>query len=228
MQKKNRNTNNLESLGSLVEKNREAGIAREKAAFDKAVVNNPGKVVYVDRYLLDSEGRRLIDPSTQTARRVDIVVVELGPADDAVSYPPDAYDKAKWHSDGDFPSGISSVQPFVHTGLYLGWIIERELYSEEFADDNADEIPLFLSRAITGTRVYEICDGVFTPDMLSEEGYAFTDSYFDFESDGYFKDYERLLASDLLSIYYVQDTWVNYDKIKACIDRRYSDWKASQ
>src|SRR6478735_390289 len=40
------------------------------------------------------------------------------------------YDKAKWHYEGDFPSNLSEKQAFVHTGMYLGWIIEENLYSK--------------------------------------------------------------------------------------------------
>jgi len=36
------------------------------------------------------------------------------------------YDKAKYHLDGVFPA----EQSFIHTGMFLGWVLDRDLYSE--------------------------------------------------------------------------------------------------
>ena len=61
--------------------------------------------------------------------------------------------------------------------------------------------------------------------MLSEEGNAFTRDYFDFEHGAYSSDYQETLGANLPSLYHVQDTWENYDKLRAVIDRRYADWR---
>ncbi|MDM5319251.1 hypothetical protein RGT17_02390 [Bacillus altitudinis] len=42
------------------------------------------------------------------------------------------YDKAKYHYDGEFPKDLSIEQAFVHTGMFLGWIIDKKILMEKF------------------------------------------------------------------------------------------------
>jgi hypothetical protein len=133
---------------------------------------------------------------------------------------PIVFDKAKWHFEGNFPEDLDERQAFVHTGLFLGWIIDNDLFSEEFAEDFAKEIRRFKARKMTGPKVYSVADGVFADDMLNKEGRAFTRAYFDFDKGKYLKDYDKLLAAGLPSTYHVQDSWENYDRLRAQIDKR--------
>ena len=91
------------------------------------------------------------------------------------------YDKAKYHYDGQFPNDLSSDQALVHTGMFLGWIIDKGLFSGEFEEDIEEEIKKFKSREVIGTKVYKDCDGVIANDMLEVEGNEFSQDYFDFE-----------------------------------------------
>lgn len=79
------------------------------------------------------------------------------------------YDKAKYHYGGQFLKDLSIDQAFVHTGMFLGWIIDNELFSEEFEEDIEGEIKKFKSREVTGTQIYIDCDGVLANDMLNAE-----------------------------------------------------------
>jgi hypothetical protein len=74
---------------------------------------------------------------------------------------PTVFDKAKWHNQGKFPEDIDNAQAFVHTGLFLGWVIESGLHSDEFAADYKNEIRRFKARRMTGPGVYRAADGVF-------------------------------------------------------------------
>lgn len=138
---------------------------------------------------------------------------------------PVVYDKAKYHYGGDFPAGLPVEQAFVHTGMYLGWIIDRELYSDLFVDEAPDEIARFKAREITGPGVYELWDGAVVDDMLNDEGNAFSRHYFDLQHGRYLKDYEELLLNDRPTLYHVEDSWANYDRLKERIDQRYEQWK---
>src|SRR5262249_46048100 len=135
------------------------------------------------------------------------------------------FDKAKWHYEGEYPADLDEDQAFVHTGLFLGWIIDAGLFSEEFEEDFEKEIRRFKARKLTGPGVYRLADGVFVDDMLSEEGLAFTQAYFDFEKGKYLKDYDKLLSGGLASMYHVPDTWASYDALKPQIDKRYAAWR---
>ena len=61
--------------------------------------------------------------------------------------------------------------------------------------------------------------------MLSDEGNAFSQFYFDFEKGQYIRDYETL-ADDLWSIFSLRFNDENYSKIKPLIDKAYRSWKS--
>ncbi len=138
---------------------------------------------------------------------------------------PIVYDKAKYHFDGKFPIDLPREQAYIHTGMYLGWIIDNNLCSEEFKNETIDEILQFKQKEITGTQIYISWDGALVDDMLNDEANAFSAYYFDFEKGQYLHDYEELLAKDLESLYHVKDSWENYYTLKSRIDERFREWK---
>jgi len=134
------------------------------------------------------------------------------------------YDKAKWHFSGNFPEGLDDFQAYVHTGMFLGWLVDAGLVSEAFQEENAVEIQLFKNRQLTGAQLYEkACDGVLLLEDLSKIGNLFSLHYFEFSSGLYPTDYTMTLCRDLPSIFHVADTWENYEKIKRVLDRRFND-----
>jgi len=137
----------------------------------------------------------------------------------------DVYDKAKWHFEGEFPEELDAFQGYVHTGIFLSWLIDNNLVSDEFQSDFEEEIKEFKNRKLTGPQIFERCDGVLMLDMINELGNRFALHYFDFEKGQYLSDYETTLATNLPSLYHVADTWENYEKIKQVLDRRFTDWK---
>jgi hypothetical protein len=138
---------------------------------------------------------------------------------------PIVYDKAKYHLDDSFPDDLEIEQSYVHTGMFLGWIIDHDLYSDQFGAELAHCIAAFKARDLTGAKVFQVCDGVLTDNMLSVEGNEFAQDYFDFDRDKYLEDYSDLLCKGLPSIYHVADTWPNYELAKQMIDRRYRAWQ---
>lgn len=144
---------------------------------------------------------------------------------------PVVYDKAKWHYDGDYPSDLDQSHAFIHSGLFLGWVVEHDMLDSEFLNDiggSDGEIGQFKSRQVTAPKLFGLWDGALVDYMLNEEANAFAQSYFDFQTGQYLKYYDRLLSHGLLSIYHVEDTWENYDLIKRQIDKRFAEWKKKQ
>ena len=139
---------------------------------------------------------------------------------------PFVYDKAKYHYEGKFPRGLATTQAFVHTGLFLGWLIDRGLTSDEFLAESSAAVARFKAREITGPQIYAEWDGCLLSSMLSDEGNAFAAAYFDFDRGQYLNDYEELFLGGLPSLYHVSDTWENYERLKARIDERYTTWRA--
>ncbi|MCX6313604.1 MAG: hypothetical protein NTX08_02570 [Sphingobacteriales bacterium] len=136
----------------------------------------------------------------------------------------DVYDKAKWHFSGDFPQELDIFQGYVHTGMFLGWLINNGLVSKEFWSDNKEDIKAFEKRQLTGSQIYErCCDGVLMLDDISEEGNRFALAYFDFDKGQYLADYEKTLLQGAPSIYHIADTWENFDKLKKVLNKRFFD-----
>ena len=133
------------------------------------------------------------------------------------------YDNAKNHFLGNFPKDLPIEQAYVHIGIYLGWVIDNELYSEFFEEEASTEIYRFKRRELACTILSEIWDGYLGHELFSEEGNLFT--YYYYGGGIYHKDYEKELAKVLPSIYHVKDTWENYDTIKERITKRYKEWK---
>lgn len=130
------------------------------------------------------------------------------------------YDKARYHPKGGF----------THTGMFIGWILENNLYSEKMPIDKSAALSL-KERKITGAQIYDdFLDGVLTSNELNDEGNAFAKSYFDFTKGKYIHDYAKVFNVNLRSNDFlnVKDTWNNYEKIKNIIDKRYQEWKERQ
>lgn len=134
------------------------------------------------------------------------------------------YDNAKNHFLGNFPKSLPIEQAYVHIGIYLGWIIDHDLYSDYFEDEADVQIFRFKKREISCTILSEIWDGYLGHELFSEEGNLFT--YYYYGGGIYHKDYTQLLANNLPSIYHVQDDWSAYETMAAKIDKRYQEWKA--
>ncbi|WP_016761401.1 DUF7832 domain-containing protein [Leptospira weilii] len=144
-------------------------------------------------------------------------------------YPPSStvYDKAKWHYGGDYPEDLPDSQAFVHTGIYLGWLIENDLIDDAEPPFNEPEFKeafqQFKAREVTPVTIYEeLFDGCLSDDMLTDQGNKFTHFYY---SGEYLDDYETFLADENIpTLYHVPFTWDAYSKISRVIDKRYKKW----
>ena len=115
--------------------------------------------------------------------------------------------------------------------MYVAWALQSGLAGELHTDEMPESLTQLAQRSLTpGAFFLSVCDGKFTDEDLNEEGDAFTANYFDFSSGSYIADYEALLGEGLPPgderIYYVADTWENFDKLKPRLDQRLADWRA--
>ena len=65
---------------------------------------------------------------------------------------------------------------------------------------------------------------------MNDEGNEFTKFYYETQEGKdisyFFEDYAGLLGEAVDSIYEVENTWENYDKLRPLIDKRYADWRS--
>lgn len=133
------------------------------------------------------------------------------------------YDNAKSHFLGNFPDSLPIEQAYVHIGMYLGWIIDNDLYSEYFEDEADMQIFRFKRREISCTILSEIWDGYLGFELFNGNGNMFT--YYYYGGGLYHNDYNEVLVKKLPSIYHVKDSWDNYKELQSRITVRYHDWK---
>ena len=135
------------------------------------------------------------------------------------------FDKAKYHFESVEEAGLDLDQAYVHTGLFLTWLVNNGLVSDFFIEETSDEIAKLKEREILPSEIYKNWDGVLIGELLNKEGYNFALDYFDFEKGSYMHDYERIFCPGEEPIFGVEDNWENYDRIKPAIDLAYSKWK---
>nr|WP_282565883.1 hypothetical protein [Providencia stuartii] len=140
-----------------------------------------------------------------------------------------AFDRMDWHYGGDYPENLSHENAGTHIGFYLAWLIQNGLVGEFHQEESVDEIAAVCARKMDGrTFLISMCDKKFIDEDVNEEGLAFTEFYYQAEEGGYFDDYERILAKGLPTVYHVENTWENYDKIATVIAAAFNNWKDRQ
>lgn len=139
------------------------------------------------------------------------------------------YDDASWHYGADnFPKELSEEAGATHTGMFIAWTFLSGLAGLIHIEDFPGDIPKLENRAVTPAMFFlEACNGKFTDEDLNEEGNRFATDYFDFEKGQYLADYESVLGEPGRDLYYVSDTWGNFDRLSPVLDRRYAEWKAA-
>lgn len=137
-------------------------------------------------------------------------------------------DKMDWHySAENFPKHLNQECAGTHIALYILWIIENNLFSNELLDDAEREIEMVKNREMTGLDfLIYICDEKFLEEDLSKQGLEFTLYYYDSEPYYYFNDLEKVFPNQVKnSLYELENSWENYDKIKNIINTRFEEWK---
>ena len=134
------------------------------------------------------------------------------------------YDQASLHfMSGNFPDTLPIDQAYVHIGMYLGWIVDNNLYSDFFEKECDTQIFRFKQRQITPAILSEIWNGKLCSHFFTEEGNMFTFYYYG--GGLYHKDYVQTLCNNFPSMYHINDSWDNFTKISAKITDRYIQWK---
>ena len=133
-------------------------------------------------------------------------------------------DRAEWHYRGDFPQELPPEAGGTHIGMYLAWIIHRDLGSATLRKYARDALPLLKERKITGRELlFSELEEKFFATLLTRVGREFTRDYY--ESGCYVDDYATALGGSLPTLYHVEDSWSNYDKIAPVMDARFASWQ---
>ena len=139
------------------------------------------------------------------------------------------YDDASWHYGGDFPEDLSDDAGSIHIGMFVVGALLSDLGGAIHIDDFPDDIPCLRQREMTPGQFFRAsCDEKFSDEDLNAEGNEFAAFYYGIGGGPYIEDYSNTFDADLPSLYHVEDTWVNFDRLKPIIDARYIEWKKSK
>ena len=129
------------------------------------------------------------------------------------------YEDVSWHFGGEgFPKDLPEEAGGTHTGMFAAWALLAGLAGDLHSKDCPEDIEDLRTRSITPGAFFLRCDGKFTDEDLNEEGNAFAEEYFDPEKGRYLADYQAALGGKLPSLYHLQDTWENFDRLKPVLE----------
>jgi hypothetical protein len=136
------------------------------------------------------------------------------------------YDDAKWHYGGDFPSDLPPEAGATHIGMFFAWAILNGLGSEEGLMVGRKELlSLLRDRLLSPAQIFtRASDNKFLSDDLSDEGNTFAAAYYE-NSNGYIADYDEIFGGTLASLYHVNDSWENFDRLRPKLDSRLDEWR---
>jgi hypothetical protein len=138
------------------------------------------------------------------------------------------YDKAAWHSDGDFPADLPPEAGATHIGMFFAWAVTRGLAGDlHTANEPGLELHLITERRITpGEAAQRFIDGRLTNEDFSDEGNAFAADYYQGKKP-YYDDLEELRrALAVKSVYHIPDSWAVFDRLAKVVDQRFKRWKS--
>jgi len=134
-------------------------------------------------------------------------------------------DRADWHYGGNFPKDLKPENGGTHIGFYLSWIILNDLIGELHREGSVESLNKVKNRKMTGRDfLFKECDEKFTNEDLNEVGQKFTSFYYtDKKTATYYDDLEKAFPK-YPSLYHIEDTWENYEKIAKHIDQAFKKW----
>ena len=133
------------------------------------------------------------------------------------------YDDVSWHFDGNFPSDLTERHASTHIGMFIEWIVKRDLESDFLKEIASDGIrKLKLGEITGGDFVYSYCDGKLTNEDLNDNANKFAQEYYD---NVYMSDYAEALGEDVPTLYHVEDNLENALIIKGILDKRFKEYQ---
>ena len=148
------------------------------------------------------------------------------------------YDDASWHED-EFLEESNEKNYATHIGIFLKWCINRHLASSNLLKEHAEDVKEVQENKMTGAEfLLKNCAGTLSEEALSPLGNRFALHYYMGESrftsiySDYFTDYDKTFEEKLdtgdwkyESIYQIEDTKVNYERMAKMLDDRFGQFR---
>ena len=136
-----------------------------------------------------------------------------------------------WHYGGEYPSELPTKNAGTHIGMFLAWAFGYGLIGELHLEEDQDELKKLEERKITGADfLIHQCDEKLLDEDFDEIGAEFAVDYYQDDnslfSASYLDDYADVFeGDDIPTLYHLDNTWENFDKLKPILDQRFNEWK---
>ena len=138
------------------------------------------------------------------------------------------YDDAAYHQGAPVfsPQTLNPNNSATHIGMYLAWIILSRFESFALRQLAPTEVEQVRNKEMTGREfLLAHCAGRLTSDALNKEAQIFTEHYYE---DQFLHDYDEVLVVHAGGTYAVLDSWANYDRLAAVIDKRLREYRGAR
>jgi len=129
-------------------------------------------------------------------------------------------DKAEWHYAGNWPDAIPIDQAYVHTGLFLGWVLKRNLQSTQMNEHYGHLIEEFKARRISCVQLFRATGGSLVEEDLNEEAAEFATDFY----NKYLEQYANVVDAGE-SGYEIEDSAANLEKMVVFLDAAFEKWR---
>ena len=137
-----------------------------------------------------------------------------------------AYDKAKWHDETVTNYGLPESHASHHIVFFFRWLVEHDLISEWLRTEFPDDYEAVRTNRFSALDYFDSLDRCLISDMLTDEGNAFAEAYFDYDRGCYLSDLIGTLQGNLRSEFHIPFNDQTYGRLKPIIDKRYAAWKS--
>lgn len=135
-------------------------------------------------------------------------------------------DKAEWHYNApSFPREIEPKCGGTHIGVFIAWLIHRDLGSAHLRRLAGEEWQAVIERRSSGRELlFHKLDEKFTERMLRPKFVSFVRWYYCKER--FFTDFSESLPPSIASVYHSDDSWALFDTVAGQCDRAFAEWSA--
>jgi len=133
------------------------------------------------------------------------------------------YDRAAWHSEEVRDIGLPPLAAYIHSGMLLGWAVERDLLALPVKEKLAEHIAKFKQQCLSPAELFEVVGGVLEKEYFSASVRRFLDAYY----DDYLKDY-RAVVQPGESDYHVEESRTNISNVSSLLDQKFLEFKSQE
>lgn len=142
-----------------------------------------------------------------------------------------SYDRAPFHDVRKLDLPFTSA--LIPGGMVMGWAVINRLLTQEFYEEESDDIEEFLDGELTCTELYRWLGGYLHQTMFLKDCSMFLHAYYGYhkhegqqEKSVYWDDLKNAMQSEG-TIYHIADSASNFAMVRKLLDARYKEFQTT-